>query len=169
MSTRLLMLIAATTVLGACRYHPSPVTLQGTPSDIAAIAGEWIGEYSSSETGRSGSISFIVAAGKDSAFGDVVMVPRGGQAMVAADAGGAHITHSTAPDVLRISFVRVIGGMVAGELEPYIAPDCQCVVHTVFQGMVKRNAIDGDYFTSGAPNLRQQGRWSVWRRVIASR
>ena len=153
-----------------CRYEPSPVRLEGSASDIAALAGEWIGEYSSLDSRRSGSITFTIRAGRDTAFGDVVMVPSGGNAVMAADVDArVHAGHSVAPEVLRITFVRVFGGMVAGELEPYVAPDCACVVRTVFQGTVKSQTVSGEYFTSNGANLRQQGRWSAWRRTMAQR
>jgi hypothetical protein len=154
----------------ACRYQPTPVVLQGTPADIAALHGEWVGEYSSPESGRSGSIVFTVVAGTDTAHGDVVMTTSRGQAIVAADASSPeHARHSASPTILRIRFVRVFGGMVEGEMEAYIAPDCQCVVQTVFQGTVTQNMIEGDYVTRSESGLRQQGRWTVWRRQVAAR
>src|SRR3989442_9334411 len=56
---------------------PPPVPLAGTARDVAALAGRWEGSYSSAATGRSGSISFTLSATGDSAFGDVIMIPRG--------------------------------------------------------------------------------------------
>ena len=44
-------------------------------SILLAAVGEWVGEYSSAETGRVGSIVFTLAAGRDTAAGDVMMVP----------------------------------------------------------------------------------------------
>ena len=64
-------------LVSACAAHQPPVPLVGPASDIAALVGEWAGEYSSSETGRTGSISFVLAAHGDTAYGDVIMVPRG--------------------------------------------------------------------------------------------
>jgi hypothetical protein len=153
----------------ACRYQPTPVALQGAPADIAALQGEWSGEYSSPDSRRSGSITLTIRAGTDTAFGDVVMVTSGGQAVHAADDPHAHKLHSPSTDVLRIAFVRIFGGMVAGELEPYIAPDCGCRVNTVFQGTVHRNRVSGEYFTTGPGGLRQQGTWSASRKLVASR
>src|SRR5438552_2534469 len=69
--------------LSACAASRSPVPLVGTSTDVGALTGEWAGEYSSSESGRSGSISFTLRAAGDSAFGDVVMIPRAwGRALV---------------------------------------------------------------------------------------
>src|SRR3989442_15893302 len=63
--------------LAACGASRSPVPLVGAATDVAALAGEWVGDYSSVESGRSGSISFTLRAATDSAFGDVVMIPAG--------------------------------------------------------------------------------------------
>jgi hypothetical protein len=152
----------------ACRYQPTPVVLQGAPADIAALQGEWSGEYTSMDSRRSGSITLTIRAGKDTAYGDVVMT-SGGQGVVAADDPREHLRHAPSAEVLRIAFVRVTGGMIAGELEPYVAPDCRCVVRTVFQGTWSGNTVSGDYFTRGEGGLRQQGTWSASRRATASR
>ena len=67
----------------ACASKPTPVTVAGSPSDRATLAGKWSGEYQSPSTGRSGSIVFNLAATGESANGDVVMIPRGyGKALV---------------------------------------------------------------------------------------
>jgi hypothetical protein len=170
MSRSALATIALATLLGGCRYQPTPVPLLGAPADISALAGTWTGEYESRDSGRSGTFTFAITAGKDTAFGDVVMVPRAGQPFTAADLT-THLRsgHSASLEVLRVTFVRVIGGMVEGTLEPYVAPDCQCVVSTVFQGVAKGNVISGDYVTHGAMGLRQQGTWSAQRQVIAAK
>src|SRR2546422_1695111 len=74
------LLVLALTACGASR---APVPLVGASADIGALTGEWAGDYSSAESGRSGSISFTLRAAGDTAFGDVVMVPRGwGRALV---------------------------------------------------------------------------------------
>lgn len=163
------LLGAALVGAAGCRYQPTPVPLLGKPADIAALVGSWSGGYLSVQSGRSGTVSFTVVAGKDTAFGDVVMIPTHGQPFIAADEPRYHAIHSSAPDVLKVTFVRVIGGMIEGTLEPYLAPDCHCTVTTVFQGVLKGNTINGQYVTSGGYGLRQQGEWSVQRKQIASR
>lgn len=159
----LLALVAAPL---ACRYQPTPVQLQASPSDIEALAGRWEGEFSSVESGRSGNIVFTVQAGKDTAFGDVVMIPQSwGQPLTAADAAsGEHARHSASAELLRVRFVRAHGDFIEGALEPYIAPDCHCTVSTTFHGALQGNSIRGDYVTTGAYGLRQTGKWSVTRK-----
>ena len=99
--------------LSACGAARSPVPLVGASSDVSALTGEWAGDYSSAESGRSGSISFTLRAATDSAFGDVVMIPAGlgrplmpwrGENMT----GVAQAPTST---VLTIRFVRVEQGL----------------------------------------------------------
>lgn len=149
-----------------CRYQPTPIPLQASVADISALAGRWEGEYASLESGRNGIITFSVQPGRDTAYGDVVMVPaQGHDPIFAADvASGMHARHSAAPELLRIALVRVVGGFVEGVLEPYTAPDCKCVVSTTFRGALQGNTIKGDYLTTGAYGLRQTGSWSVSRK-----
>lgn len=166
MSPRTLSVVATIAIsLSACRYQPTPVSLQGADSELSAIAGEWVGDYSGAQSGRSGGISFTVQAGKDTAYGDVTMTPLLNQSLRAADHGTPeHARHVSAPELLRVTFIRVRGGSVEGSLEPYIAPDCNCVVSTVFRGALQGNEIKGDFETRGEGGLRQVGNWTVKRK-----
>jgi hypothetical protein len=165
MSRQLIPLSLVALVLASCRYQPASVPVRGAASDIAALAGTWEGEYSSDESRRGGSITFTIRAGSDTAFGDVAMIPGVGAPLVAADAAShVHLQHVGAPDLLRVTFVSVSGGLVEGALEPYVAPDCKCVVTTVFRGALTDGRLTGDYVTQGENGLRQRGRWSLRRR-----
>ncbi|HEU5217255.1 MAG TPA: hypothetical protein VFU23_01250 [Gemmatimonadales bacterium] len=148
----------------ACRYRPQPVPVWGERADVAKLAGEWEGEYSSTESRRTGSITFMITAQGDSAFGDVLMpVPAGEEALRPIDPAQAHLTHARSADLLSVQFVTITGGRLRGELEPYIAPDCECVVRTVFTGTVTGNTIAGTYLTTTPWGGRQEGRWRVAR------
>jgi hypothetical protein len=161
---RLLLLAVTASALAGCRHQAPGVSLQGDDSDISGIAGRWSGEYAGAQSGRSGSILFTVQAGKDTAYGDVMMTPQINQTLRAADHGtAAHGLHVSSPEMLRVTFIRVRGGSIEGSLEPYVAPDCNCVVTTVFRGTLSANRIEGDFVTRGASGLQQQGRWSVTR------
>lgn len=164
--------LAMTTALAACRYQPQAVPLQAGAADIAALAGRWEGEYLGRETGRSGSIIFMIEAGKDTASGDVLMgteQENRGPRITAADvATGEHARHASAPELLRVSLVRIRSGLVEGLLEPYIAPDCHCTVTTTFHGAVTGTVIRGDFLTTGPYGLRQTGTWSVTRKTAAA-
>src|SRR6266566_3163897 len=160
--TSLLTLLSALT-LGASR---SPVPLVGSSNDVSALAGEWAGDYSSAESGRSGSISFTLRAATDSAFGDVVMIPAGlgrplmpwrGENMT----GAAQVP---TPTVLTIRFVRVEQGHVSGTLDPYADPQTGARLLTTFSGELKGNTISGTYTTRLPSGDTQTGRWTVQRR-----
>jgi hypothetical protein len=166
-------IIASLATVVACRYNPTPVPLQAAPADIASLAGRWEGTYEGRESGRSGNIVFIVKAGKDTAYGDVLMFAESAgriQRVIAADVStGEHVHHSPSSDLLRVSFVSVHDGTVEGALEPYIAPDCNCTVTTIFRGAVEGNSIRGEYLTTGHYGVRQTGKWSVKRTTVAER
>ena len=152
--------------LDACGASRTPVPLVGSSSDVSALAGEWAGDYSSAESGRSGSISFTLRAATDSAFGDVVMIPVGlGRPLQ--PWRGDNMTGSTqAPmsTVLSIRFVRVQQGHVSGTLDPYADPQTGARLLTTFSGELKGNTIAGTYTTRLVSGETQTGRWSVQRR-----
>ena len=144
---------------------PSPVPVIAPAGDVAALAGEWRGEYSGS-SGRSGSIVFSLTAGRDTAYGDVAMVPTGGEPLLAAETGRPGAVTRPSSRALTIRFVRIAGDSVSGWLDPYQAPDCNCVLTTTFMGRANGDRIDGTFRTVGDPRATgaQEGRWTVTRR-----
>lgn len=167
MRSTMMVAAALMTLTAGCAVRPSPDTAPSRSADLAAMNGNWVGEYLDGQTGKYGAIMLSIRSSTDSASGDVVLTPYGSSSMVAADVI-AHRNHSPAPEVLRVSFRRVIGGLVEGTVEEYFSTDCSCVVTTVLQGTPTRTGIAGEYVTSNAAGLRKQGRWSVERQVIAA-
>jgi len=158
--------IVALSTLAACSTAPqTPVPLVGSARDLAALAGRWEGAYSSGETGRGGSISFTLTANRDSAFGDVVMIPRGfGRPLQPLDRP-APSAPAPRPAVLTINFVRVTGARVAGTLAPYADPETGARLFTTFEGEVRGDVIEGTYTTHAAGATEEQtGQWRVTRR-----
>jgi hypothetical protein len=153
-------------LLTACAARQAPVALVGASGDIDALVGEWVGEYSSTETGRSGSISFQLAARGDTAYGDVVMVPAGwNQPLLPMRDEPRNAGQRPRAEVLTISFVRVTGSEVSGTLAPYRDPTCDCALHTRFAGRLVGDAIEGTYTSRRAQDPQEQrGRWRVTRR-----
>ncbi len=149
---------------GACRYQPTPVPLVGAPEGIAALRGEWTGEYWSGAAERRGALNFSISTRSDSAFGDVTMFTPLGQQIRPADSGDQHRVHSASTQALRIDFVRVASGSVSGTLEPYIAPDCNCQVSTTFTGSVVGDTIRGTFVTNGPQGGTRDGQWMMARR-----
>jgi hypothetical protein len=156
------VLLAA--VLAGCGGSQTPVPVVGRDADISQLAGEWYGEYSSVESGRSGSIVFKLVAGADSATGDVVMTPqwttRQGNMPMQPSA-----TQAPTSQPLSIRFVRVSGGQVSGALDPYPDPSCGCTLHTTFIGRLRSDTLEGTY-SSVHEQTRdvQKGRWRVVRK-----
>src|SRR5256886_3075331 len=100
------------------------VPVGGTAGEVAALAGQWEGSYASAATGRSGSISFTLSAGSDSAFGDVIMIPRGWgrplQAWNGQAAAGTDAPPRRAVVALRVG--RGAGGRGGGPIAPPAHP-----------------------------------------------
>jgi hypothetical protein len=133
--------------------------------DLKQLSGEWSGYYDSQALERRGTIVFNLKAGTDTARGDVTMIPRGwtrplGPAEDPADAA----RRAPLPEVLRIRFVRVEGGMVSGTLQPYRDPDCGCSVYTTFAGVVGDDVIEGTFVARHADGPLFRGTWLVMRR-----
>jgi hypothetical protein len=60
--------------------------------------------------------------------------------------------------------VSVGGGTITGTLEPYVSPDCECVVTTTFTGHIAGDTIDGIFVTRMPSGLLLEGAWQVTRR-----
>ena len=146
--------------------EPAPLPVVGDPQDLSILVGEWWGEYSSTETGRDGRIRFSLAAERGEARGDVLMFA---DASALEDRGGSPQA-ALGGRTLAIRFVRLRpeDETVTGTLEPYLDPDCDCLVTTTFTGRASRDAIEGTYETRGGDDYRPTGgRWRVERRAAA--
>ena len=158
--------MALALAIAGCSGAPAPVPMVGAPAEIAQLAGEWGGNYRNDTNGRVGSIVFTLSAGADTAYGDVVMIPRERRAerMPTQDPSQG-LPVSRAPEVLSIAFVRAAGGGVSGQLVPYRDPECDCRVTTRFQGHVHRNIIEGTFDSRHVEkNETQTGTWKVKRK-----
>lgn len=160
--------LAAVAFLIACGGSQAPVPMVGQEADVSQLAGEWFGEYSSAESGRSGSISFKLTAGSDTATGDVIMSPRYN---ARPQAGQAQPTGPATPgtiQALTINFVRVTGGQVSGSLAPYTDPTCSCTLRTTFMGRVRGDTLAGTYTSRQQQSGEvQRGQWQVVRQLPA--
>jgi hypothetical protein len=159
-------LAAVTLLVAACAANQPPVPVVGPSTDVAALAGEWVGDYSSIESGRSGSISFTLRAAGDSAFGDVVMIPAGFGRPLTPWRGemGAGPTQRPQSEVLTINFVRVEHQHVNGTLAPYADPQTGERLVTTFAGELSGNTITGVYTTRLPSGATQTGRWTAQRK-----
>ena len=166
-----LVTLSAAALLSACSSLPTPVPVMGPESDLNALVGEWSGDYSNPETGRSGSIAFSLKAGKDTAVGSVVMIPRENQQQLVMNAPADRPVVRTSlaagsSEVLTIRFVRMEGSYLVGTLDTYRDPDCGCQLTTTFRGrFTGAGTITGTFTSTGSTlgHLPSSGRWTVKR------
>lgn len=167
------IVLALVLAAAACSWRRTPVPVISDTGSTALLVGKWSGEYSSKETGRIGSISFDLASEKDTAYCDVVMIPKMPANTIANEEGPAiqSARLSAAGQPLRIQFVRLGKGHVTGNLEPYRDPDCGCQVLTTFDGVFTGpNTIEGTFTTRGMEFFHQtsSGKWKVTRHTTAA-
>lgn len=155
--------MTALVLTAGCGAAGQPVPVLG---DTRVLAGEWEGEYRSEATGRYGSILFRLAAGADSAYGDVLMVPQGGTDPLPAPHPDASSHRRLAlPRALTIAFVACDEGEISGKLNPYTDPDTGEAVETVFLGKIRGNRLDGTFTTYYRSGARATGHWWVERKT----
>ena len=157
--------------LTACATTPSRLPVLGPESGIARLVGSWEGEYSSEQTGRSGTIAFTLRAGTDTAVGEVLMKETSREPVRTDDgirSGIPATAHAVLP--LTIRFVQIDSGQVIGELDPYADPRCGCQLRTRFAGVLTRDAIDGSFRSEGNEFFHQPttGSWRVHRVPVDS-
>jgi hypothetical protein len=149
-------------LLAACADRPRVVPFTASPQVLSQLTGNWVGQYSSAMTGRSGSIVFSLSGDQKSAHGAVIMYTS--VVDVPDDPiGTARKTH--AADVLVISFVRAADDVVSGRLDPYPDPGSGAMITTTFSGRMAGDTIEGTYESlSSASNTPVRGTWKVKRR-----
>lgn len=150
----------------ACQSVQPPVPVAG---DLMLLAGQWDGEYGGRESGRHGSIVFTLAAGADTAFGDVLMVPREWEVPPGIRPGDPEHTgrpRGQVPQAIAIAFVRSTDRMVEGRLAPYRDPECGCLLNTTFRGRLVAPDLFEGTFVSWHQEMRKetQGWWRARRR-----
>ena len=148
----------------ACARRAPGIELGSSDFDLNPLVGQWRGNFSSAQSGRTGTIAFNLNAGESAASGNVVMFPKPDSLLTADERAEA----TNVPDrtVLQIHFLRKEGGSVSGGLDPYRDPDCDCTVTTLFQGsFTNSSTIEGTYTTvrSKPGNEVISGRWKVMR------
>ncbi|UCE41874.1 MAG: hypothetical protein JSV17_02505 [Candidatus Aminicenantes bacterium] len=151
-----------------CNRSQNPVNLFGEKVDLQLFEGEWKGDYFSKDTGRSGTIEFMLSAEEGRAFGDVLMIPRGSREPYhpVGFKDKADLDPQF-PEFLTINFVEVMGGKVKGELTPYWDPEMQRRMVTTFEGVLKGNTIEGTFESRIEQSpIYFYGQWKVYRKKI---
>jgi hypothetical protein len=142
------VLLALSLVGCAGSFNTFPVN--GRQTEIAKVKGDWSGEYSSPDTGRSGFISFKLDLGHSTGEGQVEM----------------NVPGELQPRPLRIASMHVSGNEVRGRLARYTDPGCNCAVDTEFVGIVTGGTIDGTFTTkpAGRDLVAAGGTWHAERK-----
>ncbi len=163
--TFLVALAGATLAIAGCATRQPEIELTSSDFDLNPLVGEWRGNYSSTETGRTGTIAFTLRAAELAASGNVVMLPWADSSF-AANHAPVDPSVANVREVLTIHFLRKEGSNVVGTLDPYRDPLCACQVTTTFQGAFRdRSIIEGTYTTVPATSGSKvtSGTWKVTR------
>ena len=166
MSVRYAPALVLTCWIGAaCSTSGGPVPVVAEADELAHLTGEWRGYYDSPTVDRHGSIVFALEAGRDTAYGDVTMVPSGWTESLGPVEDPADIARDAQrPETLRILFIQVEDGVVQGTMEPYRDPDCGCAVYTTFEGKVGQDIIEGTFTSRPGHGSQYKGTWHVMRK-----
>src|SRR3954467_5037891 len=162
----LIVFAALSTSIVGCINRSSSIGVTSSDFDLNPLVGEWRGDYNSAATGRTGTIAFTLRAGEGAASGNVVMIPRADSLLTDEEREALSSTSSPAKSVLKIHFVRKEGGSVNGTLDPYRDPDCNCLVTTTFQGVLRdARTIEGTFTTvpSTPGGSVTGGKWKATR------
>jgi hypothetical protein len=163
--------LALAAAAAGCGWRRTPVQVISDTGSNALLVGSWAGDYDSRDTGRKGTISFELESEKDTAYCDVVMIPKVGNFRVAPEQRPdiPVVTPQTLGEPLKIQFIRLGDGRITGTLEPYTDPECGCKVTTTFEGTFRdANKIAGTYVTRGSGGYQTTGgTWNVKRQSVA--
>lgn len=163
-STQLTLVFAVAVLLlllSGCKTVQNPIPVYGTSEDTSQLLGEWFGEYTSQEANRHGVIYFKLDVDSDSAFGEVIMKQGQWEHDYAENIGSPDHRPS---EMLTIRFVQVGIDRVMGRLDDYNDPVCGCPLHTMFEGHVEGDRIEGVYVTHGDEfHMTTSGEWWVDR------
>ncbi len=153
-------------LLAGCRVVPAgaPVPVTGANPDLAELAGRWAGRYWTDAGQGHGTITFALAAGADTARGQVEMTFAPALRLYGEVADGADLSRRPCA-TLDIAVVRVQGASIRGTLAPYWNPTCDCRTVSVFDGEIAGARISGTFVTrrEGADAALWSGRWQLER------
>lgn len=142
---------------------PPPIPIVGDSRQVSVLIGSWSGEYSSWMTGRHGVIQFALAAESDTAYGDVLMLPRAPRSS-AGNADRISSPRLESPLAIPVGFVLAAHDSVFGVLEPYQDPVSGRTLITRFAGRLRGDRIEGAYVTHDTgTDETTSGEWNVRR------
>ena len=132
-------------MITACAPSRTVVPVLATSHELQQLVGNWSGTYSSA-TGSNGTITFVLTAQSDSAFGEVTMLDdRQHRAYVPNAPPLSEEDQLTHKQILPIRFIRLSGNRISGELAAYIDAVSGCTMTTTFEGYLVRDEIRGSF------------------------
>jgi hypothetical protein len=150
-----------------CRMSPntSPVPVEGAREAVRALSGEWSGRYWSQETGRHGTIQFLLPERADTGYGEVDITFSPSLHLLRAADDNNDVVSPKPCTTIAIRVVRVENDRVEGTMKPYWDPDCDCRAQTVFEGTLSGDKITGSFSThrESADRRVLTGKWSADR------
>lgn len=157
--------VSMAATMAACAPVRDQVPVAGAPGALEFLVGVWSGEYEGRDSGRSGTLTFQLEAGSDTAHGHVLMAPEREAPYARSGAGLDEPRPAPAsPQPIGIRFVRLQNDAVEGVLEPYEDPACGCPVTTTFVGQLEGNVITGTFETvHGRNGFTERGTWRARR------
>ena len=146
-----------------CATTSDTFPVQGTEGELEFLVGTWTGEYTGDDSERSGTLTFELQAGADTAHGHVLMDPARDLGYTREPAEDRPFVRArAAPVAIGIRFVRLRGGLLEGTLAPYEDPACECPLATTFTGRLEGDVIRGTFETvHSRDGRRETGRWHV--------
>ena len=145
---RAIVLLASAGCGGPREPEPvSPVTVEGNPADVRALAGLWRGQYLNERDQRSGEIVFSLPREGTTGYGSITFTGP------ARPTECPELTKSPPPAAEPSQMVRKIGrlavdrGSVSGWLVPYRDELHNCWVDTWFEGRLVRDRLEGTFYS----------------------
>lgn len=142
----------------------SPVTVEGNPADVRALAGLWRGEYLNQRDQRSGEIVFNLPREGATGYSSITFTAPAPPTVC------PELTQTPPPaakpvqTVLRIGRLVVDRGSVSGWLVPYRDERHDCWVDTWFEGRLVRDRLEGTFYSHlTATDTIRMGSWWATR------
>lgn len=156
------ILIIFITAHSGCSSQSS-FRVDASQADLTALEGNWSGSFKSNDSQWSGTIEFSLTAGKDTAYGKVIMTPRGSkEPYLPAMRENRIVIGPRLNRFLTIHFVRVEEGAISGTLKPYFDPESGQDVTVIFYGRIIDDTLEGTYKSSAENVLgKRTGTWKV--------
>lgn len=154
---------AVALTLSACASSPAFVPLPSPSENLAALGGEWRGEYKNPANGRSGTLYFSLASQEDAASGEIVVYPQGAPGIVNWENRLTLASARYLAEAMQVRFVSYQSGIVTARVGPYVDPNCGNVHVTTLFGELRNDRLSGNFISRSEAHEPITGQWSAHR------